>query len=91
MSVAVNLIDLAVFVREEPMIHAILFPAETLGDVVEIGNRIDGFTLPFVDDERGVTVARIFRERYPRQCPVRFYEKSRSSWRAIRLEVCAYE
>jgi hypothetical protein len=80
---AVNLVDLAVFAREFPMIHAILFPAGTLGDSREIGNRIDGFICPFVDDEYGVTVAQIFRQRY-QHGGVRFYEKA-SSWRAIRL------
>jgi len=81
---AVNIIDLAVFAREFPMIHAILFPPGTLGEVMEIGNRVDGFIRPFVSDERGMNVARIFEQRYPRG-GARFYEKSATSWRAIRL------
>jgi len=83
---AVNVIDLAVFAREYPMIHAILFPSGTLADVIEIGKRIDGFICPFVSDECGLNTARIFEQRYPRG-RVRFYEKSASSWRAIRPTV----
>ena len=82
--IAVNLADLAVFAREFPMIHAILFPTGTLGEVIQTGDRIDGFIRPFLDDERGVTVAQIFKQRYP-QGGVRFYEKSASAWRSIRL------
>ena len=80
---AVNIMDLAVFAREYPIIHAILFPSGTLADVIKIGKRIDGFICPFVSDECGLNVARIFKQRYPHG-GMRFYEKA-GSWRAIRL------
>jgi len=81
---AVNLADLAIFARESPMIHAILFPPGALGEVLKIGKRIDGFICPFVNDDQGLNIAQIFKQRYPRG-GVRFYEKSAASWRAIRL------
>ena len=81
---AVNIIDLAVFAREYPIIHAILFPPGTLGEVMEIGKRIDGFICPFVSDECGLRIAQIFEQKCP-HVGVRFYERPASSWRAIRL------
>ncbi len=84
--IAINLVDLATFRRDNPIISSILFNPSLFGDVIEIGNRFDDFALPFLDGDVGMNAALILIEKYLRLRPVRIYERSGSGWRYFRSE-----